>query len=448
MAAVVIDFAVRNGIDGVVGPGSWLVIGTVGPFLVGAMAVGTGHGVREHIMIPASWQAMLDVIIVVRIIVLDQGSATAVTALVIGGLRFHHDLLAGGIGDGGAAARIRVGGIRGIAAREHGCGGEARTAVDLFAPPHATQKVLVIGHGRPPTLGTVVVVHGQVIGRADRPDLRKALVLGMVIVLPVRITTRQPVVANAILISPLILIGVTKAIPAIGPCFCQPVVAKGGFGRLQGGRAAIGAESGHAGDHLLSPGIIIRMRVMACAGAIVGAEERIVAVVGDGRSVLDSGSAMGIVIGSGIRDLPTHPGIEILVEIEIVPGGLRAIGLRPDRLCTVVVRVCEQRRVVKLDAVQLMGYLILIDGGGDAHEVMLPCAILLRKGQRVRAGFEWGICVWRGRIRGVREGIAGIEVTRAGACVGAYIAAHTIQGQCTHHEGSLFVAQINWVITA
>ena len=326
MAAVVIDFAVRNGIDGVVGPGSWLVIGTVGPFLVGAMAVGTGHGVREQVVVPASGQPMLDVIIVVDIIVLDHGGATAVAALEIGGLRFHHDLLAGGIGGGGAAARIRVGGIRGIVAREHGCGGEARAAVDLFAPPHATQKVLVIGHGRPPALGTVVVIHGQVIGRADRPDLRKALVLGMVIVLPIRITTRQPVVSHTIFIN-LVLIGVTKAIPAIGPCFRQPVVAKSGLGRLQGGGAAIGAESGHAGDHLFGPGIIIRMRVMACAGTIVGAEERIVAVVGDGRSVLDSGSAMGIVIGGGIGDLPTHPCIEILVEVQVVPGGLRAVGL-------------------------------------------------------------------------------------------------------------------------
>ena len=77
------------------------------------MAVGTGHGVsRARCGTAASGQPMLDVIIVVRIIVLDHGSAAAVAALEIGGLRFHHDLLAGEIGDAGAAARIGVGGIR------------------------------------------------------------------------------------------------------------------------------------------------------------------------------------------------------------------------------------------------------------------------------------------------------------------------------------------------
>ena len=56
-----------------------------------------------------------------------------------------------------------------------------------------------------------------------------------------------------------------------------------------------------------APGIIIRMRIVACAGTIVGAEERIVAVIGDAGTILDGGGAMGIVISSGIRDLPTHP---------------------------------------------------------------------------------------------------------------------------------------------
>ena len=82
----------------------------------------------------------------------------------------------------------------GIAAREHGGGGEARAAVDLFTPAHAAQEVLVIGHGRLPALGAVVVVYGQVIGRADGPDLRKALVLGMVRILP--ISHLQPDVAT------------------------------------------------------------------------------------------------------------------------------------------------------------------------------------------------------------------------------------------------------------
>ena len=70
-------------------------------------AVGTGHGVREQVVVPAPRQPMLDVIIIVDIIVLDHGGATAVAALVMGGpVAFLHDLLAGGIGDGGAAARI------------------------------------------------------------------------------------------------------------------------------------------------------------------------------------------------------------------------------------------------------------------------------------------------------------------------------------------------------
>ena len=72
---------------------------------------------------------------------------------------------------------------------------------------------------------------------------------------------------------------------------------------------------------------------------IVGAVERIVAVIGDSRCDLDGRRATRIVVSAGIGDRSTYPGVEILVETQIVPGGLRAVGLRADRLCTVVVRV-------------------------------------------------------------------------------------------------------------
>ncbi len=68
---------------------------------------------------------------------LDYGSAATVAALVINGLGVDNDLLAGGIGDGGAAARIRVCCIIGIGASEQGSGGKASAAVDLLAPQHA-----------------------------------------------------------------------------------------------------------------------------------------------------------------------------------------------------------------------------------------------------------------------------------------------------------------------
>ena len=232
MAAVVIDFAVRNAIDGVVGPGSWLVIGTVGPFLVGAMAVGTGHGVSEQVVVAASWQAILHRIVVVGVIVLDHGGATAVAALEIGGLRFEHDLLAGGIGHRGAATGIRGRCIVGVGTGEHSRGIIAGATVHLLTEQHATQKVLVIGHGRVLALGAVVVVHRQVIGRADRPDLCKALVLGVVVVLKVCIVLWKPIVSHTILVT-IVLIGVTPgAAAAIGSGLGQAVVAIGGSGRL------------------------------------------------------------------------------------------------------------------------------------------------------------------------------------------------------------------------
>ena len=128
---------------------------------------------------------------------------------------------------------------------------------------------------------------------------------------------------------------------------------------------------------MLGPGIIIRMRVVADAGAVVGTEERVVAVVNDGIPIHDGGGATGIVIGGGIGDLPTYACVEILVEVQVGPGGLRAVGLRADRLRTIVVGVCEQRCVAKLDTVQRMTCLVLIDGGSDADEVVFTCAILL-----------------------------------------------------------------------
>ncbi len=171
---------------------------------------------------------------------------------------------------------------------------------------------------------------------------------------------------------------------------------------------------------------------MDCAGAVVGAEERVVRVIEDGILIYDGGSDMGIVIGSGIGDGYTHFGIAILVEVQVISASLRAVGLRADRLCTVVVRVCEQRCVAKLDTVQRMTCLVLIDGGGDAVS-RCSGAILLREGQGIGAGGKWA--VRKGRVRSVGEGIAAILVTRrVRRCD---VAGHTIRVSVLMTRGAL-----------
>ena len=273
-------------------------------------------------MVAASGQAILHRIMIIGIGVLDHRGATAVAALVIDGLRIEHDLLASRVGDGGAAAGIGEGGIVGVGAGQHLRGVIARAAVDLFTEQHAAQEVLVIGHGRVPALGAVVIVDGEVVGRADGPHLRKALVLGVEVVLKVGIVLWQPVIAHTVLVT-IVLIGVTPgAAAAIRPGLGQPVVAIGGGGSLQGRGTAIGAQAGHAGHDLFSPGQVIRVGIVACAGAVVGTKERVVAIINHGRAIQDRGGAMGIVVGGGVADASADSTVEIFVEVEVLPVGL------------------------------------------------------------------------------------------------------------------------------
>lgn len=105
-----------------------------------------------------------------------------------------------------------------------------------------------------------------------------------------------------------------------------------------------------------------------------GAEEGVVAVVGDiVIAISDSERATRIVVGSGISDGSTHPGVEVLVEAQVVPVGLRAdVMLRTDGLQAIIVRVLKRRGVTKIDALERMTCLILVDGRDDTVEVMLP----------------------------------------------------------------------------
>ncbi len=397
-------------------------------------------------MVAASRQAILDRVVVVGIGVLDHGSAAAVAALIIDELGIHHDLLAGRIGHAGAATGIGVGGIVGVAAREHGGGVVAGAAVDLLAEAHAAQEVLVIGHGRVPALGAVGVVDRQVVGRADGPHLCEALVLGVGVVLPVGVAIRHPVIAHTVLVLAVLILVAPGAAAAPRPGLGQPVVAEGGRGRLQGGRAAIGSQAGHTGHDLLGPGQVIGMSVVAGAGAVVGAEEGIVTVVGDIAIAIFVGRrAMRIVVGGGIADAPANPAVEIFVEVEVLPVGLPAVllGAITGLVQAIVVGVMQRAAVAKGQAFERVCAVVLVDLGGGTHQEMLTGTVLLRQRVGIVADAEGGVLE---RAVGIAE-IVLIGLRTAGG-IGADIAVHGVQRQRTHDDGRLHATIGNRVVTA
>ncbi len=126
------------------------------------------------------------------------------------------------------AAGVAIVGISIVNVAYEGANKRAGAAVDVFFFQGAALEILVIGPGRLPALGAVVLIDGQVIGRAGDPHLAKALVLGVFVVLKVGVAIGNPVVPYTV---------------AIGACRVAPGAAATIVARL-GEPVGIGSGGG------------------------------------------------------------------------------------------------------------------------------------------------------------------------------------------------------------
>ncbi len=232
---VIVGLAVGDCVYCVERPAPAGIVGRIGP-LVGQRVqrggeIGAARDLLGQVVIdPRGHQSPARAVVIVGVVVFDPRRRAAARLLGISGSRALHDDFAGRVGHRGRTAGVGVGRIAGDRLLQQRRGGGAGAAVDILLGERATQEVLRVRPGRVPALGAVVAVHRQVMGRAGDVDLREALVLAMVVVLPVAVPFGQPVIADTVLVL-VVLVGITvRACPHVGPRLGQQIaVERGGL---------------------------------------------------------------------------------------------------------------------------------------------------------------------------------------------------------------------------
>ncbi len=252
------------------------------------------------------------------------------------------------------------------------------------------------------------MIFGQISCRADGIDGGEATELAIIVVEPVDIAVRYPVIAHTVRVGH----GTVRGRRTPGAGICQAV---GVFrhGQRDAAQATILAPVLDLSHHLHAPGMAIRMRIRAGTGRVGGAEERVVAII---RRQFRR--AVSVVIGFGIADRLADARLFILVGGQVFPGTRDAKGRAP------IIGVGERRSRITKDGGLLRGAGAgQVGGRRDTRQGMFPRAVQRHPGIGVRAGDKGRLLIIGQRV-GVIQVITGAIIAHKGLDL--------VQGQRAH----------------